>query len=55
MNLAFGVRKDGWMVEVFGENLTDERAQLNNNLVFDRERITTNRPRTFGVRFSYEY
>lgn len=55
MNLAFGVRKDAWMIEVFGENLTDERAQLNNNLVFDRERISTNRPRTFGLRFSYEY
>lgn len=55
MGLAFGVRKENWMVEVFGENLTDERAQLNNNLIFDRERITTNRPRTFGIRFSVDY
>lgn len=55
MGLAFGVRKENWMVEVFGENLTDERAQLNNNLVFDRERISINRPRTFGIRFSVDY
>lgn len=55
MGMAFGIRKDQWMVEIFGENLTDERAQLNNNLVFDRERITINRPRTFGVRFSVDY
>ncbi|WP_417451053.1 TonB-dependent receptor [Kordiimonas sp.] len=53
--LSFGIRKDNWMFEVFGENLTDERAQLNNNLVFDHERISTNRPRTFGVRFSVDY
>ena len=53
--LSAGVRRESWSVEVFGENLTDERAQLNNNLVFDRERITINRPRTFGLRFSVDY
>lgn len=55
LGLSVGVRKDNWSVEVFGENLTDERAQLNNSLIFDRERITTNRPRTFGLRFSVDY
>ncbi len=55
LGLAVGVRKENWSVEVFGENLTDERAQLNNNLIFDRERITINRPRTFGLRFSVDY
>ncbi len=53
--MAFGVRKDNWMVEFYGENLTDTRAQLNNNLVFDHERITINRPRTFGFRFAVDY
>ena len=53
--LSFGIRKENWTVEVFGENLTDERATLNNSLVFDRERITTNRPRTFGMRFSVDF
>jgi len=55
LGMSFGVRKDNWSVELFGDNLTDERAQLNNNLVFDRERIATNRPRTIGVRFSVDY
>jgi len=55
LGLSVGIRKENWSVEVFGENLTDERAQLNNNLIFDRERITTNRPRTFGFRFSVDY
>ncbi len=55
LGLSFGVRNDRWSVEVYGDNLTDERAQLNNNLIFDRERISTNRPRTFGLRASFEY
>ena len=55
MGLAVGFTKENWSFEVFGENLTDERAQLNNNLVFDRERIAINRPRTFGIRFSVDY
>lgn len=55
LGLSVGIRKENWSVEVFGENLTDERAQLNNSLIFDRERITTNRPRTFGLRFSVDY
>ncbi len=55
LGLTFGVRNERWSVEVYGDNLTDERAQLNNNLIFDRERISTNRPRTFGLRASFEY
>ena len=55
LGLAVGIAKENWSVEIFGENLTDERAQLNNSLIFDRERITTNRPRTFGFRFSLDY
>ncbi len=53
--LSVGIRKDTWSVDVFVENLTDERAVLNNSLVFDRERITSNRPRTFGMRFSVDF
>jgi len=55
LNLAIGMRKDNWTAEIFGKNLTDERAQLNNNLVFDRERISINRPLTIGARFSVDY
>nr|NIS88637.1 TonB-dependent receptor [Woeseiaceae bacterium] len=46
---------DGWGVELFGANLTDERAQLHINRQDFFERITTNRPRTLGVRFSYHF
>lgn len=52
---AAGVAKDKWSAEFFVDNVTDERAELANNFVFDRERVTVNRPRTYGLRFSYRY
>ncbi|NIM69094.1 MAG: TonB-dependent receptor [Xanthomonadales bacterium] len=45
----------GWRAELFGTNLTDERAQLHINRQDFFERTTTNRPRTLGIRFSYDY
>ena len=48
---AAGFTKDNWGLEFYVENLTDERAQIANNFVFNRERITINRPRTWGMRF----
>ncbi|MBT8091840.1 MAG: TonB-dependent receptor [Gammaproteobacteria bacterium] len=52
---SFGITTDNWGVELFGENLTDERAQLFINSLDTDLRITTNRPRTFGVRVSYDF
>ena len=45
----------GWGVELFVDNVTDERAQLHINRQDFRERITTNRPFTVGVRISYDF
>jgi iron complex outermembrane receptor protein len=44
----------GWGVELFVSNLTDERAQLHINRQDFFERVTTNRPRTIGLRVSYD-
>ena len=55
LDLSFGLKKDSWSVELFGENLTDTRAQIAGNFVNDRARITTNRPLTGGIRFSWDY
>ena len=55
LNSAIGYRTDGWGAEFFVSNLTDERAQINNNLNYDRERIAINRPRTYGVRFNIDF
>ena len=52
---AIGIKADNWGVELFGENLTDERAELFINSLDTDLRVTTNRPRTFGVRFSYDF
>jgi outer membrane receptor protein involved in Fe transport len=52
-NVAFGLEKNSWSVDLYIENLTDERAQLFFNTQDDVPRVTTNRPRTIGLRFSY--
>ena len=44
----------GWGVELFVRNATDERAQLHVNRQDFRERVTTNRPFTVGVRITYD-
>ena len=56
VDLAAGVRtQSGWNFEVFADNLNDERAQISGNYVNDRPRISTNRPRTIGLRVSFDY
>lgn len=55
LDLAVGVNKDTWNVELFVENVTDERADLFINTQDKNKRIFTNRPRTYGVRFAYDY
>jgi iron complex outermembrane receptor protein len=47
--------ENGWGAELFAENLTDERAQLHINRQDFFERTTTNRPRTIGLRISYDF
>lgn len=55
--LAFsaGLAAEQWRVEVFADNITNERAELSNNFVFDRERVTIMRPRTVGIRVGVQY
>jgi iron complex outermembrane recepter protein len=52
---TLGVMADKWSAELFATNLTNEYAEMSNNLVFDRERITPMRPRTIGMRVAYKY
>jgi iron complex outermembrane recepter protein len=52
--LSFGVSKDEWRIEVFGDNLTDERPELYKSGNDGELRTTTSRPRTIGLRFSYK-
>ncbi|MEC7162320.1 MAG: TonB-dependent receptor, partial [Pseudomonadota bacterium] len=55
VDFAAGVTSDNWRVELYGDNLFDERAQISGNFVNDRARITTNRPLTVGIRVGYDY
>ena len=50
---AFGFSRDNWTLELFGENLTDERPELYKSGNDGELRITTSRPRTIGVRVSF--
>ncbi len=53
--LTAGVTSDQWMVEGYVDNITDERAEIARNFVNDRARVTYARPRTMGVRVSYNF
>ena len=55
LGITAGITDDKWSAELYVDNLTDERAELSNNFVNDRFRVTYARPRTAGVRFSYNY
>ena len=51
---AIGAAKDQWSVELYGENLGDARPHLFTSGNDGENRVTTTRPRTFGLRFSYK-
>lgn len=53
--ITAGVTTDIWTAELFIDNLTDERAEMSRNFVNDRHRVSYARPRTTGVRFSYNF
>ena len=50
-----GVTTDRWAAELVVTNLTDERAEVSRNFVFDARRISYAQPRTIGVRMSWDF
>jgi len=52
---ALGVRRGAGVAQIYGENLTDTRAQLYANFSQWYKGITVSRPRTIGLRFSYKF
>jgi outer membrane receptor protein involved in Fe transport len=57
-DLKVGLRERDWLVEAFVNNVSDERAVIfNSPFFFDpfwgNQRVTTNRPREYGVRLAY--
>jgi outer membrane receptor protein involved in Fe transport len=50
---SLGVSKDDWSLQVYIDNIGDARPQLFTSANDGEIRVTTTRPRTIGMRFSY--
>ena len=55
INLRAGVSNDMGLVELYVDNVTDERGEISNNYVFDVPRVTYIRPTTVGLRLKRNF
>ena len=55
LNLRAGITNDDWFAEVYVDNATDERAEISNTFVFDRQRVAIIRPLTMGLRYKLKF
>jgi len=55
LNMSAGLASGMWKVELYGTNLTDERAQITRFPTGWDSTISTNRPRTVGVRLGLKF
>ena len=55
VNASFGIARDDWTAELYFENLTDEEAQVMQIAGHYTPVVTVQRPRTVGLRLSYDY
>lgn len=51
---SFGASKDLWNIEFFADNIGDARPQLFTSGNDGEVRVTTSRPRTFGIRVGFK-
>ena len=54
-NIRAGMTNDEWTAEMYIDNVTDERAEISNTFVFDRQRIAVIRPLTVGLRYKLKF
>ncbi|MFT5543360.1 MAG: iron complex outermembrane receptor protein [Glaciecola sp.] len=54
-NVSFGVTKDDWKAELYIDNLFDKSAVLYIDNQQFTPKVVTNRPRTIGLRLSYDF
>ena len=50
IDLRAGISNDELTAELYVDNVTDERAEISNTFVFDRQRVAYIRPTTIGIR-----
>jgi outer membrane receptor protein involved in Fe transport len=56
LNASAGIQRNGWVLEVYGNNLTDEDAELFKYTYTPGDNpIITNRPINYGVRFRQRF
>ena len=56
INASFGVSTEGGVkVSAYANNLLDERVIQKRRVIGPLEAVTVNRPRTVGVRVSYQF
>ncbi len=54
-NIRAGVSNDSWTAEMYINNITDERAEISNTFVFDRQRVAVIRPLNVGFRYKVKF
>lgn len=54
-NVAFGVSMDEWSAELFIDNVADESGAVYVDTQNFTPKVVTNRPRTIGLRLSYDF
>ena len=54
-NIRAGISNESWVAEMYIDNITDERAEISNNYVFDRQRVAVIRPMTIGLRYKLNF
>ena len=54
-NIRAGVSNDSWTAEMYIDNVTDERAEISNTFVFDRQRVAVIRPLNIGLRYKLKF
>jgi len=54
-NIRAGVSNDSWTAEMYIDNITDERAEISNTFVFDRQRVAVIRPLNVGFRYKVKF
>ena len=54
-NFRAGVSNDNWVAEMYIDNVFDERAEIINTFVFDRQRVAVIRPLNVGFRYKVKF
>ena len=55
VDVRVGMSNDTMTAELYVDNLNDERAEISNTFVFDRQRVSYIRPTTIGIRYKHNF